>query len=158
MSQTNQPISINAAFEDYVLDANRIVSVLSDSAIFAEHGIGLAEWAVLRAVSQAEGGSVGNLALIRQVGISRQRLRDLLRSLEERKLVQVAVSDADRRQRDISLGDAAPEVLEAISVALGKLSGSLGFVRQELATRSLAASARLAKAVIRAQRKPLEAA
>ena len=54
---------------------------------FFGHRIGLAEWAVLRAIRQAKGGVAGNLALIRQVDISRQRLRDLLRSLEYRKMV-----------------------------------------------------------------------
>jgi DNA-binding MarR family transcriptional regulator len=105
--------------EGFLLSLLRLASVLNESAIFSDHGIGLAEWAMLTDI----GATPVRLAeLSRRMRLSRQRVRILIKELENKGLLHVAGStEGDRRSRTISATPRAAEVLQAITAKLESL-------------------------------------
>ena len=71
--------SAGADLEAFLLGVLRLASVLNDSVIFARHGIGLAEWAVLRDIGAER---IRLSQLWRRTRLSRQRVRVLVKELE----------------------------------------------------------------------------
>lgn len=105
--------------EDFLLTLLRLASVLNESAIFSDHGIGLAEWAMLTEI----GATPVRLAeLSRRMRLSRQRVRILIKELQSKGLLHVAeVTEGDRRSRTIAATPHAAEVLQAITAKLNAL-------------------------------------
>src|SRR5687767_5255614 len=111
------------AFEEYVLNANRIVVTFMDSGILADNNVTLAEWAVLRAIQRnGEASSIGIGSLIRDTGVSRQRVCQLLKSLTGKNLVNLARDIGDRRNRNVSLNPNAVRILDKISASFAVMS------------------------------------
>lgn len=105
--------------EDFLLSLLRLASVLNESSIFSNHGIGLAEWAMLTEI----GGTPVRLGeLSRRMRLSRQRVRILIKELQNKGLLHVAeATEGDRRSRTIAATPRAAEVLQAITAKLESL-------------------------------------
>jgi DNA-binding MarR family transcriptional regulator len=106
-----------ADLEAFLLGVLRLASVLNDSVIFARHGIGLAEWAVLRDIGAER---IPLSQLWRRTRLSRQRVRVLVKELERKGLVEVAM-DGDGRRRTLAATPDAIQHLRAITEALNAL-------------------------------------
>ena len=105
--------------EDFLLTFLRLASVLNESAIFSDHGIGSAEWAMLTEIG---GTPVRLTELSRRMRLSRQRVRILIKELQSKGLLHVAEStEGDRRSRTISATPRAAGVLQAINAKLKSL-------------------------------------
>ena len=109
--------SAGADLEAFLLGVLRLASVLNDSVIFARHGIGLAEWAVLRDIGAER---IRLSQLWRRTRLSRQRVRVLVKELERKGLVEVAM-DGDGRRRTLAATPDAMQRLCAITDALNAL-------------------------------------
>lgn len=107
----------SADLEAFLLGVLRLASVLNDSVIFARHDIGLAEWAVLREIGAER---IGLSQLWRSSRLSRQRVRVLVRELEQKGLVEVAM-EGDGRRRTLAATPDALQRLRAITDALNAL-------------------------------------
>jgi DNA-binding MarR family transcriptional regulator len=111
------------AFEEYVLNANRIVVAFGESGILADNNVTLGEWAVLRAIQQnGEASSIGIGSLVRDTGVSRQRVCQLLKSLMGKNLVSLAKDITDKRNRNVSLDPNAMRMLHKISASFAEMS------------------------------------
>ena len=107
----------SADLEAFLLGVLRLASGLNDSVIFARHDIGLAEWAVLREIGAER---IGLSQLWRITRLSRQRVRVLVKELEQKGLVEVAL-EGDGRRRTLAATPDALQRLRAITDALNAL-------------------------------------
>ena len=77
------PESAEVEIENFLLCLHRVSNALADSNILAKYSIGISEWAVLNTL---DGGKEFNLQqIVRQAGVSRQRIRMILRELETKR-------------------------------------------------------------------------
>ena len=106
-----------ADLEIFLLGVLRLASLLNDSVIFARHGIGLAEWAVLREIGTER---TPLSQLWRRTRLSRQRVRVLIKELERKGLVEVA-TDGHGRRRTLAATPDAIKHLHAITETLNGL-------------------------------------
>jgi DNA-binding MarR family transcriptional regulator len=99
----------------------RLLNGLAALAAFREAKFGLSEWVAL--ITLAEEPAINNRQLARTLGFTRQRANQVIRSLEQARLISVTQSPQDARQNVImvsSLGKARLERVNAqILAALG---------------------------------------
>jgi DNA-binding MarR family transcriptional regulator len=129
--------------EDFLLALLRLASALNGSAMFSQHGLGLAEWAMLKEL----GTTPSPLAdLSRRTRLSRQRVRILIKELEKKGFVVVAgMTNGDRRGRTIAATEQAIGALTAVAALLNALdlpAKGRGIPRAVLLTRHLLRSLR----------------
>jgi len=110
--------------ERLLLSLHRLSNALGESGVLAKNTIGVSEWAVL---SVLDGGEPLHLKqIVRQTGVSRQRIRKVLQELEEKKLVTVGqIPDGDRRQRVVAGTSEGARVRQAILADLRVLAENL---------------------------------
>jgi hypothetical protein len=114
---SGSPARARTPLEEYLLSLHRLASVLAESNIFQENGIGLAEWVILQEVGPTP---MPMTSLIRRTGLSRQRVRILLRELRAKKMVMIIDGTAgDRRARSVVASPAATKALGAVAERLG---------------------------------------
>jgi DNA-binding MarR family transcriptional regulator len=111
-------MSTSEQLEGFLLSLLRLASVVNESAIFADHGIGLAEWALLKDIGDER---MPLTLLWRRSRLSRQRVRVLVRELERKGFVEVTDADGDRRGRMIITMPTGTEALRSISAKLSSL-------------------------------------
>jgi len=110
--------------EEYLLSLHRLASALAESSIFAESGLGLAEWVILR---ELDSSPVPMATLIRRTRVSRQRVRVLLKELKTKGLIAIVQgSEGDRRERAVVASPAAVAALRTIAGRLDLMSVSGG--------------------------------
>jgi len=149
VEETDVSISPAAAFEDLLLKAHRLASVLSDSDVFAANSIGVSEWAVLKAIGDGE---VPLTHVLRSTGLSRQRIRTVLTDLESKGLATVQKpAEGDKRKRTLIATPRAADVLSAISKGLEERGGKLKR-KGEKGSKRFASAARLSEKVAKAIR------
>jgi DNA-binding MarR family transcriptional regulator len=108
------------AVEIMLLNAHRVAVIMTDSGVFQESKLSLAEWAILKAIDGRQDLPLRKLQAAG--GVSRQRMRKVLAELEAKRLVAVRQSDSnDKRSRSISATPAAASTLAAVSEGLQKL-------------------------------------
>jgi len=85
-------------------------------AAFARCHISLSEWMALSALGEKDG--VSNTLLARSLGGTGQRVNQLVRALEEKKLISTSQSTEDRRQIKITITDDGRKVLGSVNSEL----------------------------------------
>ena len=110
--------------ENFLLCLHRVSNALADSNILAKYSIGISEWAVLNTL---DGGKEFNLQqIVRQAGVSRQRIRMILRELETKRLVTVSqVTKGDKRQRIVTGTVRGADMRQSILADLRELANSI---------------------------------
>ncbi len=139
-SPKNPPES-SSSLEDFLLSMHRASSVVSDSSVFAENGVGLEDWAVLRAISP---GVTQTAQIARQLRVPRLRVGRVIAELTERGFVEVSEAvTGDRKSRTVTL---TPKGTAALSAVASKIK-SLNV--QEL-ERQLSRGSKLFRGLLRA--------
>jgi DNA-binding MarR family transcriptional regulator len=106
--------------ERLFLNVHRLSNALNESGVLTMHRLGVGEWAVLGAVS--EGDTVQLKDVVKQSGVSRQRIRKILQELELRGLVRITpVQKGDKRQRMVAGTDQGRALRSAILVDILRL-------------------------------------
>ena len=100
------------AIEDFLLHLHRLASILGETTIFARHGIGLAEWALLKSLAVTP---IPIRELRRRLNVSRQRTSTLLKDLQEKDLVVIERVENERRRQTVHLTQDAVATMRAIS-------------------------------------------
>jgi len=110
--------------DDFIAAVHRMATAVSDSDIFAKHGVTVAEWSMLKAMGDKSEAAMKEVG--RRAGVSRQRLRTLLADLEKKGFIKVARDDAggDRRARSITIAPKTAEVVAAIAGEFNKMAES----------------------------------
>lgn len=110
-----------SALEEFLGVASRLNSAISDLPIFADHGIGPANWALLKVL---ESGPASTDQLAQRANLSRQRVGVQVKELEVKKFLAVTrLDDGDRRSRVVHILPHGTETLRDISFWLSSLSG-----------------------------------
>jgi DNA-binding MarR family transcriptional regulator len=143
------PESVEIAFEKYLLSLHRLSTALGDSNVLAKNSVGVSEWAVLSVL--AHDNQLNLKQVVRQAGVSRQRIRKVLQELQAKKLVTVSqFLEGDKRQRVVSETPKAARVRRAILAELRQVANDLaGSGAGDLMTQRFAAASRLADRVVR---------
>ncbi|WP_432448836.1 MarR family winged helix-turn-helix transcriptional regulator [Aliiroseovarius marinus] len=94
------------AYRGFTADPDRILD---------EHGYGRAHHRALHFISRTPGTTVNNLLSI--LGVTKQSLNRVLRTLIEDGLVESQVGKRDKRERNLILTDAGVALEQALSVA-----------------------------------------
>jgi DNA-binding MarR family transcriptional regulator len=94
------------AYRGFTADPDRIL---------AERGYGRAHHRALHFINRSRGTTVSNLLAV--LGVTKQSLNRVLRSLVEDGLVEVRVGRRDRRERNLHLTEAGAELERALSEA-----------------------------------------
>jgi DNA-binding MarR family transcriptional regulator len=97
---------------DAITLMNRIVSRLFDESSLVRARLGLAEWSILREL--AANPALRSAALAKRLGISPQRVTQLVKSMSEARLLTVTRSETDSRVRDIACTALGSERLAAV--------------------------------------------
>jgi DNA-binding MarR family transcriptional regulator len=108
-----------AAFAEIASTMSRFLSRLSEFAPFRESNVGIAEWSVLNALSKVESGS--NKQLVRDLGITKQRVNQLCDALKMAGYISVTAAESDARKGVIVLTPAGRSELEAVNAKLTPL-------------------------------------
>jgi DNA-binding MarR family transcriptional regulator len=108
-----------AAFAEIASTMSRFLSRLSEFAPFRESNVGIAEWSVLNALSKVESGS--NKQLVRDLGITKQRVNQLCDALKMAGYISVTAAESDARKGVIVLTTAGRSELEAVNAKLTPL-------------------------------------
>ena len=108
-----------AAFAEIASTMSRFLSRLSEFAPFRESNVGIAEWSVLNALSKVESGS--NKQLVRDLGITKQRVNQLCDALKLAGYISVTAAESDARKGVIVLTQAGRSELEAVNAKLTPL-------------------------------------
>lgn len=117
-SPKNPPES-SSPLEDFLLSMHRASSVVSDSAVFAENGIGLEDWAILRAISPAGAQTVQIARLLR---VPRLRVGRVISELAEKGFVEVSEAvKGDRKSRTVALTPKGTAALSAVAMKIKSL-------------------------------------
>ena len=101
-----------AVFANVVMLANRLASGAGDATFLAGSNLGLAEWLGLRAI--ATGPRKNSRFLSKSLGVSRQRVKQVVDRLAAAKLLDVTVPDADRRDRELVITSAGTQLVKDI--------------------------------------------
>ena len=111
----------------------------------AEHEIGVGEWAVLKSFGNEK--SLPLREILRQTGLSRQRIRMLLVDLQRKQFLSVAQSaEGDKRVREVTATPKAAKAVSSISKELKRLGMEVG---GETALKSFARASKLSRRLIR---------
>ena len=86
---------------DLITSMSRTLHALSEHEALKGDDIGVAEWAMLRSISQHSGMRAGQLA--RRLGISPQRANQVINALRSADYIDVQRSNEDTRARDIAI-------------------------------------------------------
>lgn len=133
--------SSNSSLEEFLLSMHRASSVVSDSSVFAENGIGLEDWAILRAISP-DAGQMAQIAKV--VRVPRLRVSRVISELAERGFVQVSEAvKGDRRSRTVTLTAKGTEALSVVSAKIKALD-------VQALERQLARGSKLFRGLLRA--------
>lgn len=136
--------------EGLFLELHKISAALNESQIFADYGITLAEWAIL--VRTIGTDPVPLIDIVRATRLSRPRIRQLLKELEKKKLVQMREPLAgDRRLRLVESLPRAHEIVLGIRHNLEGLDISSNHIAAMRLTRDIRL---LLRAVRTTRRKP----
>jgi len=102
--------------EEFLVVASRLNSSISDLPIFSDHGIGSANWALLKLL---ESGSMSTEQLAQRANLSRQRVRVQVKELEAKHFLSVTRQDeGDRRLRIVHILPRGTATLLDISIWL----------------------------------------
>lgn len=140
-----EPAEEVESIEDFVLSTIRIASLLSEVSIFARHDITAGGWAVLKAVGRSAPVPLKDVAV--HTGISRQRLRMLLKQLEAGGLITVSQPpEGDQRARLVTASPEAEPIMQAVSDDLRRIASAAGGEKWvKVMARSVRLSGRIAR-------------
>lgn len=106
----------SSVLEEFLLVASRLNASIADLPIFADHSIGPANWALLKAL---ESGPLSTDQLAQRANLSRQRVRVQVKELEAKQLLAVTrQDDGDRRARFVHILPEGTVTLHEISLWL----------------------------------------
>jgi DNA-binding MarR family transcriptional regulator len=119
MSDATGPATVEINMQDlahFVAGISRFLAGLASMAPFSETGLGLAEWSTLSIVAGRE--NVRTAQLAASLGVSGQRMNQILDSLQAAALVSVVAAEENPRRRSIVMTPAGNEKLEALNSRL----------------------------------------
>lgn len=151
MSEKQQAAITAEQFAELIFSMNRLMSRLSGAAMFREAGIGISEWSALNLLAR---GDASNGALARDLGLTKQRINQIVEDLKKEGYVIVGQNVRDGRANVISLTVTGRTRLEALNNQLTPLlvSGLSGSPRSlEAAVRNLRRVSRLMRPTSAAQ-------
>jgi DNA-binding MarR family transcriptional regulator len=133
-------------FHDLLLAAHRLSNALADNGVFRSNEISVSEWAVLSALQKRREMHLRDI--VRESGVSRQRINKVLRELDAKDLVTVGqTADGDKRRRVVALtGKAArtcSEIRTGLDALLDEALGTTTLAKRRGVLRRLAIAARL---------------
>jgi DNA-binding MarR family transcriptional regulator len=134
-------------FAELIFSMNRLMGRLSGAKMFREAGIGLSEWSALNLLAR---GDASNGALARDLGLTKQRINQIVEDLKREDYVAVGQNAKDGRANVITLTATGRTRLEGLNGQITPLleSGLSGSPRSlESAVRNLRRLSRLMKPV-----------
>ena len=103
-------------FAQLIANMSRFISGLAMIPPFAAAEIGLSEWLVLAALSQNEG--ISNNQLAKSLGVSGQRINQIVTSLSRLEFISIRPSQTDSRKNEIRMSQTGRARLESFNRSL----------------------------------------
>ena len=117
-----------------VAGMSRFLTRLTNMPSFQEAGLGLAEWSALSIVTEKHGLNSRQLANI--LGITAQRINQIMESLRVRGLISLNSSPDDARKKIISVTPAGAAKLQALNAKLQPIIAAALSDRPQLLSRA----------------------